>query len=111
MPSYTASCKCGRIFQYISTILGRNEPIQCECGSMANRDVEAELAVGSRVKWVSDNPRWSISMGVPPSQVSEFRKRFPGSTYDNQGRLLVKNRKHKLQEMKARDFVELDNRK
>lgn len=111
MPSYTALCECGRIFQYISTISARNNPVECECGSMANRDVEAELAVGSRTKWVSDNPRWSISMGVPPSQVNEFRKRFPNSTYDNRGRLLIKNRKHKLQEMKARDFVELGDRK
>lgn len=109
MPSYAASCKCGKIFQYISTISARNDPVECECGLMANRDVEAELAVGSRVKWVSDNPRWSLSMGVPPSQVNEFRKRFPGSTYSPDGKLLIKNRKHKLKEMKVRGFAELDN--
>ena len=111
MPSYAASCKCGKIFQYISTISARNDPVECECGLMANRDVEAELAVGSRVKWVSDNPRWSISMGVPPNQVDEFRKRFPGSTYDNGGRLLVKNRKDKLRQANERSMVELDNRR
>ena len=107
MPSYTASCKCGRIFQYISTISARNDPVECECGSTANRDVEAELNVGKRTKWVSDNPRWSLSMGVPPSQVNEFRKRFPNSVYDNRGRLLVKNRKDKLKQAKERGFVEL----
>lgn len=110
MPSFVAKCKCGKIFRYMSTISSRNEPIECECGLMANRNVEAELNVGSRKKWVGDNPRFSISMGVPPSQVNEFRKRFPESTYDNRGRLLIKNRKHKLQEMKRRDFVELDRR-
>lgn len=111
MPEFTASCKCGRIFRYISTISARNEPVECECGSMADRDIEAELAVGSRNKWVSDNPRWSISMGVPPGQVNEFRKRFPNSAYDNRGRLLVKNRKDKLRQMKERDFCELDTRR
>jgi hypothetical protein len=111
MPYYTASCKCGKIFQYISTIAGRNDPVECECGSVANRDIEAELAVGSRHKWVSDNPRWSISMGVPPSQVNEFRRRFPNSTYDDRGRLLVKNRKDKLRQANERGFVELDTRR
>lgn len=111
MPFYTASCKCGKIFQYISTIASRNNPVECKCGSTAKRDVEAELAVGSRTKWVSDNPRWSIAAGVPASQVAEFRKRFPDSTYSDDGHLLIKNRKHKLKEMKARGMVELDNRR
>lgn len=112
MPSYVATCKeCGKTFEYFSTIKDRNEPVDCECGAKANRDVEAELApIGDRHKWVTENERWSISMGVPPSQVEEFRKRFPNSVYDNRGRLLIKDRKDKLRQMKERGFTEYDNK-
>lgn len=109
MPSYTATCKCGKTFRYMSTISGRNEPTECECGLMANRDVGAELAPReSSHKWITENERWSTAAGVPPSQVEEFRKRFPDSTYRDDGRLLIKNRKHKLYEMKRRGMIEFD---
>ena len=113
MPEYMASCKyCGKSFSFMSTVSDRNKPVECECGSMAKRDLQVEFAPrGLRNKWITDNPRWSLSMGVPPSQVAAFRKRFPDSVYDNNGRLLIKNRKHKLQEMKRRDFCELENRR
>lgn len=108
MPSYIATCKeCGKTFEYFSTISARNEPVECDCGSMAERDVEAELAPGKEHhKWVTDNERWSRSMGCPPSQVAEFRKRFPNSVYDNNGRLLIKDRKDKKRQMAERNMVE-----
>jgi len=110
LPEYVAKCSCGKIFRYSSLIDNRNEPTECECGLMAFRNVEAEFsAVGDRHKWISENERWSLSMGVPVAQLAEFRKRFPNSVYSSDGRLLIKNRKHKLQEMKARNFVELNN--
>lgn len=114
MPSYIAKCKgCGEVFRYSSTIAKRNDPLDCwSCNSVAVRDIKAEFAaVGDRRKWVTDNERWSLSMGVPVAQLDEFRKRFPNSTYDSKGKLLIKNRKHKLDEMRKRDFVELDNRR
>lgn len=77
---------------------------------MANRDVEAELAPREvSHKWITENERWSRSMGVPQASLAEYRKRYPNSTYSSDGRLLIKNRRHKLQEMKARGFVELDD--
>jgi len=107
MPSYTARCtKCDKVFEYFSSISERNKPVECECGSMANRDVEAELAPRPGVKFVTENERWSISMGCPQSQIEEFRKRFPNSVYDNKGRLLVKNRRDKLRQMKERGMME-----
>lgn len=112
MPFYWASCKhCKKTFRYMSTISERNSSVECECGSQANRDIEVELAPKSATKWVTDNERWSLSMGVPAGQVEAFRKRFPNSTYDNNGRLLIKNRKDKLRQIKERDMVELDNRR
>jgi len=54
----------------------------------------------------SENERWSTSMGVPENQVNDFRKRFPNSTYSDDGRLLIKNRPDKLRQMKERGFIE-----
>lgn len=93
----------------MSTIADRNKPVECECGSMAKRDKEVEFAPkGNRTKWITENERWSRSMGVPPSQVNEFRKRFPGSIYSDDGRLLIKSRSDKKRQMKERDFCELN---
>jgi hypothetical protein len=56
-----------------------------------------------------NNERWSDAMGVNPDQIPEAMKIFPGSTYDSEsGRLLIKNRKHKLFEAKRRGYAELD---
>lgn len=86
-----------------------NAPHFCpECNSKSytlifkNDDVER-----GKKKQVTENERWSISMGCPPSQVEEFRKRYPNSVYRDDGRLLVKNYKHKLKQGKERGMVEL----
>jgi putative FmdB family regulatory protein len=106
MPSYGYHCsRCGN-FDSINTIANRNKTECPKCGRVCERDIEYELSC-SDIQAVTDHPRWSVSMGVPVSQVEEFRKRFPDSIYDNRGRLLIKNRKHKLQEADRRDFVEL----
>ena len=52
--------------------------------------------------------RWSDAMGVHPSQIPEAMKRYPGSVYDKEGRLLIRNRAHKKYEMKRRGYVEYD---
>ena len=111
MPSYGYLCpQCGN-FHELNTISGRGKTECPECGKECKRDVEYELNSGSEMNVVTDNHRWSLSMGVPPSQVAAFRKRFPKSTYDNKGWLLIKNRKDKLRQCRERGFVELDNRK
>ena len=53
------------------------------------------------------NERWSESMGVVPNQIAEAERTFPGSEYDSEGRLRIKNRKHKLFEMKRRGYTEI----
>lgn len=108
MPYFTYSCKkCGKTFQDLVAVSLRHNTV-CECGALADRDEEAEIAtIGTRKKWVSENPRWSTSMGVPARQVAEFRKRFPNSTYRDDGRLLVKNDKDKLRQGDERGMVEL----
>lgn len=55
-----------------------------------------------------DRPRWSWSMGVNVSQLPEARRLYPDSVYNEKGQLLIRNRKHKLQEMKKRGRTEFD---
>jgi len=52
--------------------------------------------------------RWSDAMGVHPNQIPEAIKRYPGSVYDKEGRLLIRNRAHKKFEMKRRGYIEYD---
>lgn len=68
-----------------------------------------EVRDNKGVNWYEkDNPRWSTSMGVPANQVEQFRRRFPNSTYSDDGKLLIKNRADKKRQMKERGFVEYD---
>ncbi len=110
MPDYTYRCnECDRIFSDMNTISKRHTS-ECKCGGIANRDLDAELAaVGKRHKWITENERWSRSMGVPVASLDEYRKKYPKSTYLDDGRLLIKSRSDKLRQMKERGFVELDN--
>lgn len=113
MPTYSYRCeKCDLVFQDLVTISKRNDSVDCEsenCNGKANRDTEAELAGSSGCQVITDNEHWSLSMGVPASQVAEFRKKFPNSTYHDDGRLLVKNQKHKRKQGAERGMGELND--
>lgn len=111
IPEYSFRCrKCNITFRELTTIANRNKLITCECGGAAKRDVDAELAYsGKGVKWVTENERWSTSMGVPAEQVGEFRKRFPNSVYRDDGRLLIRDRKDKKRQMKERGMAETND--
>jgi len=112
MPSYTYHCRdCGATFSDMASIEDRNVPVDCACGSKADRNVEAELAASNGCQAVTDNIRWSRSMGVPPKSLEAYRKRFPNSTYSDDGRLLIKNRKDKLRQVAERDMVELNDKR
>lgn len=112
MPSYTYRCrKCDAVFKESTTIANRNEPTDCECGGKANRDVEAELAASNGCQVITDNPRWSISMGVPPKSLAAYRKAFPNSTYHDKGWLLVKNQRDKRRQAGERGMVELNDKR
>ena len=54
-----------------------------------------------------DSPRWSEALGCNPEEIPEFTKLYPGSEYSPDGRLLIKNRAHKKQEMRRRGYIEL----
>ena len=112
MPSYTYHClDCGATFSDMSSIEDRNVPVDCACGSKADRNVEAELAASNGCQAITDNPRWSRSMGVPPASLAEYRKRFPNSIYRDDGRLLVNNQKDKRRQAEERGMVELNDKR
>jgi len=52
--------------------------------------------------------RYSHSLGCNPQEIHKFEKLYPGSEYTPDGRLIIKNRQHKKQEMKRRGYSELD---
>lgn len=95
---------------------GYRDPDAClECGGptkhkLVEKGSENDPAT-SKTEFVniaySENERWSISMGVPANQVNDFRKRFPNSTYNDRGDLLIKNRPDKLRQANERGMTEL----
>ena len=111
IPTYVYQCStCSHVFDTMESIGRRNNPQTCpKCEGLGYRDVEHELQCNSRAKWVTDNERWSVSMGVPLASLADYRKQFPNSVYDNNGRLLIRDRKDKLRQMRERSMVELDN--
>jgi len=55
-----------------------------------------------------DNPRWSSAMGCNVEEIPIFQKLYPDSVYHPEtGDCLVKNRHHKIREMRRRGYKEL----
>lgn len=111
MPLYCYVCsKCGHKFEYLECMARRNELQVCPgCGGPSGRDVESE-AHGNSDTVAQDHIRYSKAMGVNPEQIPSAEKAFPGSEYvksgPHAGDLIIRNRQHKLKEMKRRGFDE-----
>lgn len=106
MPMYTYVCDvCGMVFDYIECLAKRNEAQHCPgCNGPASRNMGLEHI---DQRQIPEHERYSNSMGVNPEQIKEAEKNFPGSQYTPDGRLIIHNRQHKLQEMKRRGMEEL----
>lgn len=78
--------------------------VDCQsCGKPASRSLVDEHVNTDMVH----NERWSEAMGVTIEQIPQAMQTFPGSCYHPEtGALLIKSRKHKLEEMKRRGYVE-----
>jgi len=105
----TFDCKfCSFVEEYEDFVAPRLCP---ECGGRCYT-----LRFGHKVKENTVNidgtsrgaERYSHSMGCQPHEVAKFEKLYPGSKYTPDGRLVIKNRQHKRQEMKRRGYDELD---
>lgn len=55
--------------------------------------------------------RYSRSMGVPPADIKKYQKMYPGSEYNSNGDLRIKNYTHREYERKRRGMVDLGNRR
>jgi hypothetical protein len=104
MPIYCYRCKNDHITEKFVAAMQPYISCKCdECGMKARRSFRDEQKNTDCVH----NERWSDSMGVQPHQVAEAEKTFPGSTYNEEGQLLIKSRKHKKHEMKRRGYAEI----
>jgi putative FmdB family regulatory protein len=118
MPEYTYRClKCGHIFDYIECIAHRNNTQVCPgCNGPAERDVEHELSRSTQDQ--CDHTRYSWALGVcnpnNPEEMKVAHENHPGAEFDKMGRMIIHNRKEKLQRMKEKskaigqDWVEYD---
>jgi len=107
MPTYCYRCEhCGNSFERILPSKKRNEQ-RCSCGKKLQRDIPRELQDNEFNLLEVDNPRWSDALGVHPNQVPGILKEHPDRVYDREGRLLIKNRKHKLQLLREIGWAEL----
>jgi len=100
MPVYEYKCsQCGEVFERYAKPDDFELPVDCECGHKADRIISLP-----RTDLV-DNPRWSSALAVDPSQVAsgEAYVAHPGAKFDAQGRMLIRNRKEKLQRIKERN--------
>ena len=79
-----------------------NKPVRCVCGKKMARVISLPNTD------IVENVRLSNSMGVNPRQIPEAMRKYPGSEYSPDGRLIVHSRKDKLQKMKQRSLVEFE---
>lgn len=103
MPIYEYRCdKCDSTEEIFQHKCKPRKQVKCACGNMMRR-------IFSRVNTdLKENRRWSWAMGVNENQIAQARKLYPNSVYNEKGQLLIKSRKHKLQELKKRGMAELD---
>jgi hypothetical protein len=105
MVIYEYICKCGAIVEKVFKKTPKYRPssyLTCKCGLRAARHLTAPSTD------LVNNVRYSNSMGVNIRQIPEAMRKYLGSEYDHKGRLKIKNRKHKLFEMKRRRLVEFE---
>lgn len=104
MPIYCYTCPDEHVSEDFKRKPKPSKHIKCkECGKRANRDISLEHIHSD----CGDAERWSDAMGINPDQIPLAMKTFPGSEYNSEGQLKIKNRHHKKLEMKRRGYVEL----
>jgi len=108
MPIYTYKCsKCHTVTDETRTISMRDCPLQCSCGSAAERSLVDEMRGSAVDATMKENERWSWSMGVHLDQIPAMVKRYPGSEYcPKTGCLRVSSRQDKVRKMEQRGLTE-----
>jgi putative FmdB family regulatory protein len=102
MPNYAYKCDCGREKEQYAKAKDYEKPIDCECGGIMRRIITLPSTD------IVENKRYSSVMGVNPSKIAESMRKYPGSVYTPDGRLVVNNRKDKLKKLRERGMVEYE---
>ena len=103
MPMYDFKCRCcGKVFELIVPV-GMGTVNCFNCDGVAEKIYSPPTAGDATM---IDNERFSDAMGINPNQLPAFMKQFPGSEYNSEGQLKIKNREHKKLEMKRRDYYD-----
>jgi putative FmdB family regulatory protein len=103
MPNYSYLCRdCQRTIEQYAKAEDYEKPIPCECGKVMIR------TFGNVGTDLVDNVRYSSVMGVNPNKINEAMHSYPGSTYTPDGRLIIRNRKDKLNKLRQRNMVEFE---
>lgn len=112
------TCDCGYVANNVLPLKQRDSDVCPKCGLKQrrvrieyprNRTIHDFKNKGGVDALMRDNERWSWSMGINPEDIPKAMKQFPNATYHPKtGQLLVRNRAHKLRQMKERGLVECD---
>jgi putative FmdB family regulatory protein len=103
MPIYEYKCpNCGTIEEVFVQNYDPEQYIKCKCGSRKKKMISLPNTD------LKNNERFSNVMGVNPRQIKEAEKRFPGSKYTPDGRLIINSRQDKKKKMKERGLTELE---
>ena len=105
---------CSECDVYISTVkIDKRNPICPHCKHKCKlKCVDKTLVHNEKYQGnitYAKNERYSEAMGVQVEQIPEAMRMFPDSEYHPEtGALRIKNRAHKLKEMKRRGCAEFD---
>ncbi len=103
MPIYEYQCpNCGTKEEVFTPKYEPPEFIDCKCGSRKKKIISLPNTD------LKNNERLSNVMGVNPRQIPEAEKRFPGSKYTPEGKLIINSRQDKKKKMKERGLTELE---
>ena len=102
MPTYEYKCNCNRTKEVFAPMKDSDKAVVCECGQKMCRIISLPSTD------MVNNVRYSNSMGVNPRRIPEMERRYEGSRYTPDGRLIVNNRKDKLHKMAERGLVEFE---
>ncbi len=102
MPIYQYKCACSRKKEIFATMSESGAKVKCECGQIMQRIVSLPSTD------IVNNVRYSNSMGCNPRQIPEMMRKYPGSRYTPDGKLIVNSRKDKLLKLRQRNLVEFE---
>ena len=102
MPIYEFRCDCGREKEKMLLMKDSETSVLCECGQTMYKIISLPSTD------LVNNVRYSNSMGVNPKRITEMERKYPGSRYTPDGRLIVNSRKDKLKKIKERRMAEIE---